>query len=126
MKGYFRTYVKSEPCHLIYLAKYRLNINRNKREIKRAKGYLQYGYDVADSSLAYVTSLFVRLPYRGKGIGTNLLKEFLKEARKNGVKTIKLDCMDTQLDEGRNIYYKAGFRFVHGKEFGPEMIMHLK
>lgn len=47
--------------------------------------------------------------YRGKGLGSRLLKKFFAYAKKNGVKTIHADSFQTNLNPNKNFWIKNGF-----------------
>lgn len=72
------------------------------------------------------------LPHaRGKGVGTRLLKEFLKYARSKGVKNIRADSFDTRLNPNKNFWLKNGFKeycklkTAFWKEYYPDETIHI-
>ena len=57
--------------------------------------------------------MYVRLAFRGKGIGRTLAQEAMAEARKRGYKKIRLDSLPV-MKEAQALYRSLGFR-----EIGP-------
>lgn len=50
--------------------------------------------NVPDEKVFYIHSLVVHPGYRRQGIGTNLVRNFIKEVRKEGAKAITAHCMN--------------------------------
>ncbi|MBQ6594442.1 MAG: GNAT family N-acetyltransferase [Clostridia bacterium] len=59
--------------------------------------------------ILYVSTVFVDPGYRGKGIGTRLMREMERRATAMGVNTIRLDTFDWQ---GKGFYEALGYTAV--------------
>ena len=64
-----------------------------------------------DGRVAYIMNMFTFPEYRKQGIGAELLKRIVEEAKKRGYKTIKLNATDM----GKPLYEKYGFKDGHGE-----------
>jgi len=94
-------------------------IKKNSKEVARAFLYLMKN-DLRKDPFGYLEDIFVDEKLRGQKIGTKLLKEVIKEAKKQ--KCYKI--VATSRFERENIhkwYEKHGF-----KKFGVEFKMYLK
>ena len=65
----------------------------------------RYGY--------YMSYLFINEEYRGRKVGSNLIKKLIKKCLDKGVKFIILTC-DTQDKKAINFYTKYGFKIDPG------------
>ena len=63
-----------------------------------------------DGKVAYIMNMYTIPDYRKQGIGTELLKRTIKEAKKRGYKRITLHATDM----GRTLYEKNGFKAING------------
>ena len=71
-------------------------------------------FPVSDGKVAYIMNMYTFPMYRNQGIGTELLKRVVDEAKQLGYKKITLNASDM----GRPLYEKYGFTKVHnGMEF---------
>lgn len=59
--------------------------------------------------ILYINTLFVKEPYRRKGIGSMLLKKVESKAKELGLNTIRLDTFDWQ---GKDFYLSEGYQIV--------------
>ena len=64
-----------------------------------------------DGKLAYIMNMFTFPEYRNQGIGTELLKRVVEEAKNRGYKIIKLNATEM----GRPLYEKYEFKDSHGE-----------
>jgi len=70
--------------------------------------------DVLNGKVAYIMNMYTFPNYRNRGIGTELFKKIVDEAKQLGYKKITLNASDV----GRPLYEKYGFKDVHnGMEF---------
>ena len=70
--------------------------------------------DVLNGKVAYIMNMYTFPNYRNRGIGTELFKKIVDEAKQLGYKKITLNASDV----GRPLYEKHGFKDVHnGMEF---------
>ena len=70
--------------------------------------------NVLDGKVAYIMNMYTFPNYRNRGIGTELFKMIVDEAKQLGYKKITLNASDI----GRPLYEKYGFKDVHnGMEF---------
>ena len=65
---------------------------------------------VPDGKVAYIMNMATFPAYRNRGIGTELFKRIVDEAKELGYKKITLKASDM----GRPLYEKYGFKEVHG------------
>jgi putative acetyltransferase len=95
---------------------------REMRELPRGYGLLLLareddaaagcvGLRELDPSTAEVKRLYVRGPYRGRGMGRVLIEAALDAARKRGYRRVVLDSLPT-MHEARGLYHALGFREV--------------
>jgi GNAT superfamily N-acetyltransferase len=73
-----------------------------------------------------ITSLFVDIEKRNKGIGTLLLQKCFDYCK--NFKKFLVDDMSDMYDKKSNIYLKNGFRYIdyeNGHAQGPEMIKYI-
>lgn len=64
-----------------------------------------------DSGICEMKRLFVRVPYRGLGIGRKLCKALMSEALRLGYRCMRLDTLPF-MHEARDLYVKLGFREI--------------
>ena len=67
-------------------------------------------FHVLDGKVAYIMNIFTFPLYRNRGIGTELFKRIVEEAKQFGYKKITLNASDM----GKPLYEKYGFKDVHG------------
>jgi ribosomal protein S18 acetylase RimI-like enzyme len=60
---------------------------------------------------SYITSLFVKEPHRKKGIGSQLLKKVIENAKKKGVVEVHVDTEENNT-KAIEFYQKHGFKKV--------------
>ena len=58
---------------------------------------------------SYITSLFVKEPYQGKGIGSQLLQKAIENAKKRGVIEVHVDTEENNA-KAVEFYQKRGFK----------------
>jgi GNAT superfamily N-acetyltransferase len=63
-------------------------------------------YSILDGKVAYIMNMYTFPVYRNLGIGTELLKKLIDEAKQLGYKKITLNATE----KGRPLYEKYGFR----------------
>jgi len=80
---------------------------------ERAVGFMQMTRHWADPQAGYVTFINVHPGYRGKGIGTRLLKAALKKALEEGLLRVDLHTWGGNARAMR-VYKKLGFMWVPG------------
>lgn len=66
-----------------------------------------------DEGVGEIRDLVLEEPYRGRGIGTRLLKRALEEARKFGYRRLYLETTP-QMHNARQLFLRFGFRPVTG------------
>ena len=66
-------------------------------------------FPIIDGKVAYVMNMLTFPSYRNQGIGKELLKRIIEEAKQLGYKKITLNASDM----GRPLYEKYGFKNVH-------------
>lgn len=66
---------------------------------------------LVEGKVAYIMNMFTLPEYRNQGIGTELFKRIVEEAKKRGYKIIKLNATDMV----RPLYEKYGFVDSHGE-----------
>ena len=66
-------------------------------------------FQVPDGKVAYIMNMVTFPSYRNQGIGTELFKRIIEEAKQLGYKKITLNASDM----GRPLYEKYGFKNVH-------------
>jgi len=64
---------------------------------------------IPDGKVAYIMNMVTFPNYRNRGIGTELLKRIVEEAKQLGYKKITLNASEM----GKPLYEKYGFRDVH-------------
>ena len=67
-------------------------------------------FPVLDGKVAYIMNMYTFPMYRNQGIGTELFKRIVDEAKQLGYKKITLKATDM----GRLLYEKYGFKDVQG------------
>ena len=68
-----------------------------------------YGFDIEfGGRLALITDLYLEPPYRGKGIGRQLLEQIESHGRSIGLRGLELQ-VESDNSEARALYYKFGF-----------------
>jgi GNAT superfamily N-acetyltransferase len=71
-------------------------------------------FDILDGKVAYIMNMYTFPNYRNRGIGTELFKKLVDEAKQTGYRKITLNATDM----GRPLYEKYGFKKIHnGMEF---------
>ena len=65
-------------------------------------------YSNSCGKVAYITNMYTKKEYRGRGIATNILKILVEEIKKLDCKVIKLIASE----QGRSVYKKFGFEDV--------------
>lgn len=65
-----------------------------------------------DSEICEMKRLFVRETARGNGIGRELVKELIEQARRIGYRKMRLDTLSGQMNTAQNIYSAFGFREI--------------
>jgi GNAT superfamily N-acetyltransferase len=68
-------------------------------------------FPISDGKVAYIMNMYTFPMYRNRGIGTELFKRIVDEARKLGYRKITLNTTDI----GKPLYEKYGFKDVHGE-----------
>ena len=66
-------------------------------------------FQVPDGKVAYIMNMVTSPSYRNRGIGTELFKRIVEEAKQRGYKKITLNTSEM----GRPLYEKYGFKDVH-------------
>lgn len=99
---YFRNRIES-PSGIVFVAKLRNEVI----------GYIclhfnNYGFRCINP-IGEIENMIIKREYRGKGVGTLLVKEVLKCARKKGVKRFKVETLMKNKDAIR-FYRKLGFK----------------
>jgi len=67
-------------------------------------------YSNPTGKIAYITNMYTKNEYRGKGIALNLLKLVVDEAKKQGYKGVRLHASK----QGKSIYERFGFTDYEG------------
>ena len=67
-------------------------------------------HECLDGNVAYIMNIYTYPNYRNQGIGAELFKRVVEEARRRGYKKITLNATNA----GRPLYEKYGFRDVVG------------
>jgi L-amino acid N-acyltransferase len=74
-------------------------------------------------------SIYIKDDFRGKGIGTELLKKILEEGRNSGLHTVLARIADGS-EASIRLHKKAGFEYIGvmkevGKKFGKLLDVHI-
>jgi GNAT superfamily N-acetyltransferase len=67
--------------------------------------------NVLDGKVAYIMNMYTFPMYRNRGIGAELFKKIVDEAKQLGYKKITLNASDM----GRPLYEKYGFKDIHNR-----------
>ena len=96
----------------------KLDIKEKKKEIGRV--YLYFlNNDLHKKPFCYFEDLFVAKNFRRKGVGTRLVRESIKLAKKN--KCYKIVATSRHFNETAHVFYKwLGFK-NHGLEFRVDL-----
>ncbi|MFA6269122.1 MAG: GNAT family N-acetyltransferase [archaeon] len=78
------------------------------------KGIVVYWIYYPPVKTAYLHWLIVKPEFRGRGIGTKLMKKAISRLKGHGVKIIKLVTYSTKVS-ALNIYYSLGFKLYYTK-----------
>ena len=78
-----------------------------------------HGIGVVRERTLHLLVLSVEEPYRGRGVGTAILKALARWCVEAGVRRIEVDDMSACHRRPRNVYVRAGF--VYRRDTGPEM-----
>ena len=84
---------------------------------KENKGYGYVNDDTPELGMA------IRAEYRGRGIGTELLKTLLEQAKMKGIKTISLSV--DPMNPAINLYKRFGFKEIGMEGTSITMIVNL-
>ena len=96
----------------------RYSVKRRGKEIGRAFLYFMYN-DIKGKWFGYIEDLHIDELYRGKGIGSNLIKLMIKRCKKEG--GYKVELVTGYDNTGaRALYEKLGF-----KKLGTDYKMYL-
>ena len=68
-------------------------------------------FPIYDGKVAYIMNMYTFQKYRNRGIGAELFKRIVEEAKQLGCKKITLNATDM----GRPLYEKYGFKDVQGE-----------
>lgn len=86
------------------------NVNDNYKFI--IDDYIKYLIDeVTEKKFVYLTNIAVDVDYRGKKIGSRILKDWLQHADEAGYTEIGFDCLMHNL-RAKNLYHSLGFKEV--------------
>lgn len=80
-------------------------------------------YGVMSNRVLFLMHIFVPDVMRGRGMGSRLLRYFLREGYSRGCRRAELDDMSHMFNQPTNLYVKHGFYYV--KKGHPEMRMAL-
>jgi len=92
----------------------RFFIQRNGREVSRAYLYLLTN-DLHSSPFGFLEDVFVEEPLRGQGLGTQIVKAVIAEAKARGCYKLIATSRHSR-PRVQELYKKIGFR-NHGTEF---------
>jgi ribosomal protein S18 acetylase RimI-like enzyme len=67
-----------------------------------------YQHHPRTDKYGYITNVVVDEKWRGKGVGTRLIEEGIKELKKAGIDIIRINVREGSL-EAKNLYEKIGF-----------------
>lgn len=89
-------------------------VEENKQELGRAYLYI-LSNELHEEPFGFIEDVFIEESYRGKGIGSKLVKELVEEAKKRNCYKI---ILTTRYDKQKvhELYKNLGFE-DHGKEF---------
>lgn len=90
------------------------------RDYEKEYGHITYIFNFEYQN---ATVVFLEVKEQGKGYGTRLMEEFLKDAKKKGMRRVLVDDMSDRYRKPHNIYINFGFQYL--KESGPEMLKNL-
>lgn len=84
----------------------------------------QYWGSLNDDSYAYLHRLTVAIPYRGTGLGSQMLNKAVEIADKKGCKGLRLDTVATNVRLNR--YYQSwGFHYMGTNDMGGGRMVNL-
>ncbi len=76
-------------------------------------GYVLYSWHITPLKLkkkaGTIYDLFVLREYRGRGIGTSLMKEAINDLRNHGVRIVRINALSKNIN-AIHLYEKLGFR----------------
>ncbi len=75
---------------------------------------IEWSQQLADDEVAVIHILAVSPDYQGKGIGSEMIREAISLAKKNGMKAIRLDALASNTP-AHSIYKRLGFEY-RGKQ----------
>ena len=92
----------------------KFTVHDNNKEVGRAYLYILHN-DLHQRPFGFIEDVFVEEEYRGQGVGSQLVKNMMEEARKRNCYKI---IMTSRYSKPRvhALYEKLGFK-DHGKEF---------
>ncbi len=96
----------------------KLSIEENKKEIAWTYLYILKN-KLHKEPFGFLENVYVEKKYRGKGIGTKIIKEAVKEAKKNNCYKLIATSRHKKL-KVHKLYEKIGFK-NHGVEFRLEL-----
>ena len=86
------------------------NVNDNYKFI--VDDYLKYLInEVNEKKFVYLTNIAVDVDYRGKKVGSRILKDWVKRTDDEGYTEIGFDCLMHNL-RAKNLYHSLGFKEV--------------
>jgi putative acetyltransferase len=65
-----------------------------------------------DRQICEMKRLYVRSPYRGKGVGRVLVDRIITEARTIGYERMRLDTIESSMQDAIALYRRRGFREI--------------
>jgi putative acetyltransferase len=67
---------------------------------------------IGEMQICEMKRLYLRLAFRGKGLGRALAQRIIAEARQIGYRKMRLDTVEPVMKDAVAMYYKLGFREV--------------